>query len=158
MLALQCVVANPMLKNGGGLQFPLGLAKSDAPDSPCRTLDRYAGRTCNFEKIVIRIERRYKFTSLRHIVFLDGRTRSTPCCLKVQKDSSAVVKRPCKCSHYANVNGRLGYRGRYGFPCGPALFAGASERESSREAIHLLLVWPRHRKKQRAEYLFLGME
>jgi hypothetical protein len=71
-LALQSVVANPMLEKWmRGSRF-----RSDSKvDNPAflsaETLNIYVERTCNFEKVVVRkVERKFEFTSLRHKVFL----------------------------------------------------------------------------------------
>ena len=47
-------------------------SKVDTPTFlPAETLNIYAERTCNFEKVVVRkVERKFEFTSLRYRVYL----------------------------------------------------------------------------------------
>ena len=71
-LASQSVVANPMLEKWMPGSRSRSDSKVDTPASlPAETLNIYAERTCNFEKVVVRkVERKFEFTSLRHRVFL----------------------------------------------------------------------------------------
>jgi hypothetical protein len=71
-LALQRVVANPMLERWIPGSRSRSDSKVDTPAFlPAETLNIYAERTCNFEKVVVRkVERKFEFTSLRHRVFI----------------------------------------------------------------------------------------
>jgi hypothetical protein len=71
-LALQSVVANPIVEKWMSGSRSRSDSKVDTLDfSLLKTLNIYAERTCNFEKVVVRkVERKFEFTSLRHRVFL----------------------------------------------------------------------------------------
>jgi hypothetical protein len=71
-LASQSVVAKPNArKMDAEFETPLGQQVDTPAFLPAETLNIYAERTCNFEKVVVRkVERKFEFTSLRHLVFL----------------------------------------------------------------------------------------